>query len=264
MPIRTSYEPGRPCYVDLANTDHLAAGTFYAELLGATHDVDPRPEAAGYGRLLHDGHVVAGIGSPPAPGMPDAYWLTYIATADADATAEAITANGGTVLQGPFDVFDLGRSALFRAPDGAVAAVWQAERHIGSAFVTEPGGWSWNHLLTRDKQAAVEFYRAVFDWRLRDDPEWGEHFALGEDGGEIASASDMGAEFPPDVSAQWGVTFMVADADASLAWAQERGATPLGPVEDMAMSGRTASLMDPQGASFGILSFPTPFAPPEE
>jgi uncharacterized protein len=130
---------------------------------------------------------------------------------------------------------------------------WRSLRHRARRVELEPAA-------DRDKEAAVAFYGAVFDWRLREHPDWGEHLALGEDGGEIAGVTQMGDEFPPDVPPHWVVTFMVDDADA-LAWrAQELGGTAIGPVEDMVMGGRVGSLADPQGASFGILSFATPFS----
>lgn len=257
MPIRDAYEPGRPCWVDLATSDPAAARSFYGQMFGWTAEVDSRPEAGGYAQFFHDAHAVAGVGPIFAEGMPPA-WTTYIATADADADAGAITANGGTVHQPPFDVFDSGRMAVFSGPDGAIAGLWQAGTHAGAAFVTEPGGWSWSQLLTRDKEAAVAFYGAVFDWRLREHPDWGEHLALGEDGGEIAGVTQMDEEFPSEMPAQWQVTFMVDDADAFLDRAQELGATPHGPVGDMVMGGRVGSLADPQGASFGVLSFANP------
>ncbi len=258
MPIRDTYEPGRPCWVDLGTSDPAAARSFYGELFGWTADVDPRPEAGGYAQFLHDGHSVAGVGPIFAEGMPPS-WTTYIATADVDATADDITANGGTVHQPPFEVLDAGRMAVFSGPDGAIAGLWQARRHTGAAFVTEPGGWSWSQLLTRDKEAAIAFYGEVFDWRLRDDPNWGEYIALGEEGGEIAGATQMDDEFPPEVPPHWRVVFMVDDADAFVERAQQLGATPPRPVEDMTMGGRLGSLADPQGASFDVLSFATPF-----
>ncbi|MEJ7584015.1 MAG: VOC family protein [Acidimicrobiales bacterium] len=256
MPIRDSYEPGRPCWVDLATSDPAAARTFYSDMFGWTTDVDPRPEAGGYAQFRHDGHAVAGVGPLFSEGMPTA-WTTYIASADADSTAAAITTNGGTVLQPPFDVLDAGRMAVFAAPDGAVAGVWQAKEHKGAAFVTEPGGWSWSQLMTRDKEAAVAFYKAVFDWRMREDPNWGEHWALGEEGGEIAAATTIGDELPPEVPSHWVVTFMVDDADGFAERAQGKSATIMSPVDDMAMGGRVGVLADPQGASFSVLSFAT-------
>lgn len=257
MPIRHTYEPGRPCWVDLGTSDPAAARSFYGELFGWAADVDPRPEAGGYAQFTHGGHSVAGVGPIFTEGMPPS-WTTYIATSDADATAGLIEASGGTVHQPPFDVLDAGRMAVFSGPDGAIAGVWQARRHTGAAFVTEPGGWNWSQLLTRNKEAAIAFYGAVFDWRLREDPNWGEYIALGDDGGEIGGATQMGDEFPPDVPPHWEVCFLVDDADAFVERAQKLGGTALGPVEDVVMGGRRASIADPQGASFTVMSFAVP------
>jgi len=257
MPIRDSYEPGRPCWVDLGTSDPAAARSFYGEMFGWAAEVDPRPEAGGYAQFTNDGHSVAGVGPIFTEGMPPS-WTTYIATADVDATAAEVSANGGTVLMPPFEVLDAGRMAVFAGPDGAVAGLWQARRHTGAAFVTEPGGWNWSQLLSSDKPAAVAFYGAVFDWRRREDPDWGEYLGLGEAGNEIAGATQMGEEFPPEVPSHWQVCFLVDDADAFAARAEALGGTPHGPVEDAPMGGRRISLADPQGASFLVMSFAVP------
>jgi uncharacterized protein len=60
------------------------------------------------------------------------------------------------------------------------------------------------------------------------------------------------------VPPHWEVSFMVDDVDAFVPRAEERGAKLMGPLEDMPMNGRTATMTDPQGALFTIMSFPTP------
>ena len=257
MPIRDSYEPGRPCWVDLASSDPAAARAFYCGLFGWDAVVDPRPDAGGYAQFTHDGHSVAGVGPIFTEGMPTA-WTTYIATADADATAAEVEANGGTVLMPPFELLDAGRMTMFAGPDGAVAGAWQARQHTGAAFVTEPGGWNWSQLLSRDKDAAVAFYGAVFDWHLRHHPDWGEFLGLGAgDSNEIGGATQMGDEFPPDMPSHWQVSFMVGgDLDDFLSRAQALGGTLIGAVADLPMNGRQATVADPQGATFTVMSFP--------
>ncbi len=96
----------------------------------------------------------------------------------------------------------------------------------------------------------------MFGWSLGEDPTWGEYIAISEGGGEIGGATQMGDDFPSDVPPFWEVTFLVDDADAFLQKAQSLGATPHGPASDVPMNGRAASLADPQGASFAIMSFP--------
>jgi predicted enzyme related to lactoylglutathione lyase len=54
--------------------------------------------------------------------------MTDLASDDVDATAAAITGNGGALLRGPVDTpFGFGRMALLTDPDGASFAV------VGSA-----------------------------------------------------------------------------------------------------------------------------------
>lgn len=257
MPIRDAYEPGRPCWVDLATPDPTAARSFYAEMFGWAAEVDPRPEAGGYAQFTHDGHTVAGVGPIFVEGTPSA-WTTYVATADADATVATIEANGGTVVQPPLAVLDLGRFALFSGPDGVVAGLWEAGVHKGAAFVTETWGWNWSQLLTGDKDAAMAFYGKVFDWRLREDPNWGEYIALGEHGGEIGGATQIDDQAAGGPAPQWQVSFLVDDTDAFVARAEGLGGTPLGPVGDVPMGGRMCSLADPFGAAFTVMSFPAP------
>lgn len=253
MPTRDSYEPGRPCWVDLGTTDPEAARAFYGELFGWTAEVDPRPEAGGYAMFNRNGQSVAGVGPLFAEGMPPV-WSTYIATDDVDATAKTVGQNGGTVMMEPMDVLDVGRMAMFAGPDGAVAGLWQPRAHTGAKLVNEPGSWSWSALATRDKPGAMAFYGALFGWNLKEDPNWGEYIALG-DKGEVASVMEMGSEFPPQVPPHWQVVFMVDDVDAAMAEAQRLGGSTHGPARDGAPGMRTGALADPQGAQFGVLSF---------
>lgn len=257
MPIRDSYPPGMPCWVDLGTTDPAAARTFYADLFGWTADVDPRPEAGGYGQFMKDGQTVAGVGPLMAEGQPTA-WAHYIASTDVDASAAAVTEHGGTVLMPPFDVLDAGRMTMFSDPEGAVSGIWQANRHPGAGLVTEPGAWNMSTLATRDAERAATFYEPVFGWKVLRDPEWGDHWELAErigtpDQDAIASLADLNEGFPPQVPAHWQVCFMVADAEGTIARATEAGATTHGPLIEMPMNLKMGGLADPQGAQFAII-----------
>jgi predicted enzyme related to lactoylglutathione lyase len=60
-------------------------------------------------------------------------------------------------------------------------------------------------------------------------------------------------EAPPD----WGVDFWIADVDADVARAAERGARILaGPYEIPGVGTRRADLVDPQGASLSLTQPP--------
>ena len=49
MTERTSYLPGTPSWIDLGSPDTAASAAFFGGLLGWTAEIDPRPEAGGYG-----------------------------------------------------------------------------------------------------------------------------------------------------------------------------------------------------------------------
>lgn len=94
--------PGTPCWVSLIVHGLSTTQKFYAGLFG--WEFGPGPQQLGpYVRALIDGKEVAGIGQlPPERHLPVA-WTTYLATDDADVTAETIRSCGGTVAVGPLD-----------------------------------------------------------------------------------------------------------------------------------------------------------------
>lgn len=137
--------PGTPCWVSLIVHSLCTTQEFYADLFG--WEFVPGPDQLGpYVRALIDGKEVAGIGQlPPDRHLPVA-WTTYLATDDADVTAEAIRSCGGTVGVGPLDAADAGRMAIVSDPSGAVFGIWQAAAHVGTALAGLPeprSGTSW-------------------------------------------------------------------------------------------------------------------------
>ena len=121
------------------------------------------------------GGDVAAISSTPPGAPPMAMWNTYVAVADADASAAKVRDAGGTVFMDPFDVMDAGRMAVVADPEGAMFCLWQAKENIGAKVVNEHGALNFNGLATRDPEAAEPFYNAVFGWKilpLKAGPMW--------------------------------------------------------------------------------------------
>jgi predicted enzyme related to lactoylglutathione lyase len=246
MAERTAYEPGVPSWVDLGSPDPQAAAAFYTGLFGWAADVDPRPEAGGYGMFTVRGKNVAGFGPQMNQDMPP-FWSVYVTVASADDALRRATEAGGTVVAGPMDVFDAGRMGVIRDAVGSFVSVWQPNQHIGAELVNEPGTFAWSELATTDLAAAKEFYQLVFDWGL--DPQAsGESAAIFTVGGRVVCGAHVAGEgeFPA-----WSVWFAVDDCDAAAARATELGAQTLMPPTDMDF-GRGAVIADPQGAVFGI------------
>lgn len=153
----TRRTPGTPCWVSLMVHGLGTTEEFYAELFG--WEYAPGPEQLGpYVRALLDGREVAGIGEmPPDRHLPVA-WTTYLATDDADATAEAIRSCGGTVAVGPLDAGIAGRVAICSDPLGAIFGIWQAQTHLGTR--THGGrahrsGTSWSRRTPRPSASST-------------------------------------------------------------------------------------------------------------
>lgn len=251
MTKRSSPWPaGVPCWADLMAPDVGAAQAFYAAVLGWQFH-DTAEEHGGYAVAHRGGDAAAGIG-PMSDGARTA-WTLYLASDDADATAAAVTGNGGTLAMPPGDVGGLGRMFVATDPAGAAFGVWQAGTHIGASLVNEPGGMVWEDLRSTDPERARAFYTAVFGWRTEAlemaGPDYttfslpDESFPLGGMGGL------MGQE---GASSHWLVYFAVSDAAAAVAAATAGGGAVLAAPFDTPY-GTMAGLADPGGAPFHVL-----------
>ena len=89
-----TYPHGVTCWIDTEQPDLPAAGRFYGGLFGWTlTDAVPPGAPGSYLIATLDGQDVAAIG----PGSADAAaWNTYVAVDDADKTAAAVSAAGGS------------------------------------------------------------------------------------------------------------------------------------------------------------------------
>ena len=263
------YIAGVPCWVDCAQPDPEAAKAFYGGLFGWTFE----ERGPGYHVASLPSGDVGAIGTPGEVSGPPA-WTTYVWVADADETVAKVRAAGGGVLNEPMDVGPAGRTAAVADRAGATFRVWQAGTNRGATAVNEPGSVNFNTLHTRDLHGAAGFYDAVFGWELLQDMFWGlapyGDFLERRTPGLRDRMAQMGApeRFEDTVAAverladddtqpYWGVTFAVADADATAARAAELGGTvTVAPFD--APWVRMTVITDPQGASLVAGQFVPP------
>jgi uncharacterized protein len=249
------YAPGVPLWVDVSSPDLERSRAFYEGLFGWQSQVIP--EAGGYTMFLLDGKMVGAAGPTQSPDQHPA-WTTYVCSADADATAQAVTEAGGQVVFGPMDVMGQGRMAVFSDPAGAYIAIWQPQMHRGAELVNDPGSFCWNELYTRDMPAAREFYRKVFGWEIEESEFAGGAYTLFKvDGRPIAGGLDMTTMLPDSVPPHWLVYFTVTDAAESVEKVKALGATVLDGPHDTPM-GPIAVFQDPVGAAFAVIQAGSP------
>lgn len=251
MTIKTSYQPGEPIWVDLATPDMDATLAFYGSLFGWTCERGGE-DFGGYSNFSSNGKLVAGVMPLMGEGMP-AVWSSYVCTDDADKTTALVTEAGGIVIAPPMDVAELGRMAVFGAPDGAAFGIWQPGTHLGAELVGEEGTLSWIELSTRDQDAALPFYASVFGWGA-DKKEGYTEFQLG--GQSIAGCMDMPDMVPAEVPSYWMPYFQAQDPAAKAQEAAGLGATVIVPFMDMEQVAFSV-VADPHGSTFGLLRIKT-------
>jgi len=248
-------KPGSFCWVELGTTDNEAARNFYTQLFGWEHEDHQMGPEGVYTMLRLGGRDVGGLyklmPDMLAQGIPP-HWMNYVATANADETAEKVKAAGATVLNGPFDVYTLGRMAVIKDPTGAVFSIWQAKDNKGSAVWGTTNAVVWNELGTNDTQKAGEFYSNVFGWTRQSFPSPMEYTVFNNEDKGIGGMYQITPEMGP-IPPHWLVYFAVDDCDAAVQKATGLGANVMKPAEDIPGVGRFAILTDPQGAAFGLL-----------
>ena len=257
MPVRMEPWPtGTPAWVDLMVPDLDISRRFYSALFGweVTGEGDPATEKV-YITATKGGSAAAGIGSvPPGEGSAPARWTTYLATSDIDATAAAAADAGATVLVPPTDAEQSGRFALLADPAGAVVGLWQSGTHTGADITDEPGSMTWTEAMSRDVEAAQEFYATVFGYTYTDMSAPGFVYAsFAVDGRTAGGIGQISADAGEDVEPHWLVYFKVDDVDDVLRRVTATGGTVARPAWDSPF-GRIALVDGPAGERFAIMA----------
>jgi uncharacterized protein len=181
-------------------------------------------------------------------------WMPYVESSNVDDTVAKATSLGGQLLHGPEDIPGAGRIAVLQDPQGAAFGVYKSTTGMsgwdGTASV---GRFSWHELMTTDRVAAFEFYRALFGWEKTGEMDMGggEMYSMyghGENmyGGMFNATGDMAGMRP-----FWLVYIHVQDVGKAVAAATKAGAMVHRPQMDIP-GGSIAILGDPQGAGFAL------------
>jgi predicted enzyme related to lactoylglutathione lyase len=250
--VATRRPLGAPCWVSLLVRNLDAMEDFYGHLFGWEFSIGPTPFGSYVRATLH-GRSVAGIGEIPKNRHLPVAWTTYLATDDADATAELIRDCGGTVGVGPLDAGAAGRMALASDPAGAVFGVWQPLAQHGVEVMGEPGTLAWNELITREASGVGKFYAAVFGYDLEAVVSADfDYLTLHLNGEPVAGIHGVGRALPRDRGAHWMTYFAVEDVDTTARQVVELGGHVVRAPRESAY-GRLATVADPEGAVFTVI-----------
>ena len=156
---------------------------------------------------------------PPPP-----HWLSYIGTADVDATVRQAVELGGKVATPAYDVPGVGRMAVLHDPQGAMFAV---SAQVERSRYTDPqlGDFSWHELMTTNWQTAFDFYSKLFGWekmQAMDMGPQGTYLIYGTGGHQLGGIFAPGGLPPP--GAQWLPYILVRDARRTAELVKELGA----------------------------------------
>ena len=252
-----SYAPGAFCWFELATSDQNAAKQFYSSLFAWNPADMPMGPDEVYTMFRLEGRDTSGaytlkpqmrqMGVPP-------HWGIYINVASADETAAKAAAAGGRIVEGPFDIFDVGRMAVIQDPAGAFFNIFQKNRHYGAGINSVPGTFCWADLSTRDVATASKFYEAVFGWHIapgENDKSGYLHIKNGETFiGGVPPAEHM----PPGVPPHWMLYFYVTDTAASTEKVKQLGGKVVVPPMQIEHVGTMSIVTDPQGAGFALFT----------
>jgi uncharacterized protein len=227
--------------------DPERAQSFYTELLGWEVE-NWKPGEADYPIIKANGQTHGGF--TRAQGDGPAGWIANVVVDDVDEAAARAESLGGTIVSGPTEMAEIGRWAIIADPQGGVISAYKPE----GEYDVPAGTFVWDELLATDVDVAKRFYTEVFGWTTAD-------WDMGQPGSYTVfnRSADIGAaglaQKPPGSpgGALWMPYVATEDVDATTARAKELGATPLMEPYDVENVGRISMLVDPTGATFGLL-----------
>jgi predicted enzyme related to lactoylglutathione lyase len=117
--VQLANEPGALTWNEFMTRDYAAAKDFYSAVFGYTY-TEMGGDDFEYAAIEVDGNTVGGVGvlGPDVPAQVPPHWRVYFEVGDPDATAEAVTHAGGSVLRAPEDA-PYGRHGDVADPQGA-------------------------------------------------------------------------------------------------------------------------------------------------
>jgi predicted enzyme related to lactoylglutathione lyase len=243
---------GAICWVEHVSTDHPAAVSFYAGVLG----LDAVDAASSFVFLRRGGLDIMAAYSMPGTRS----WLPYFASADAGEAVERVRAGGGTVHRESTAVGDAGWSAWVADPEGTMLGIWQAGAHRGFLASGIAGSVCRVDLHTRRPEVVERFLGEAFGLERQAGASEGP-IALAAPGASPVHLVAMDERWA-NASPAWVVYFGVPNVPQAVRAASDAGARVLLGARSAPGIGEFAVLADPLSVTFGLVQAPdAPSAP---
>ena len=242
--------PGKFVWFEHVSKDAKRAQAFYGEVLGWKAQPFPMGELT-YDMIYVGDTMIGGYGTPRSDRQPP-HWISYVSVEDVDASAKAATAAGGKVVQGPFDIPNVGRTARIADPQGAEICPFKSSNGDPPDSEVTQGNWLWNELHTNDVASALRFYEKVigFSHRSVDMGPSGTYHILSKGGVERGGVTSfLQSGVPP----HWLPYVNVDDVDGTITRARRQDAKIEMNPEDIPGVGRIAVIKDPIGAALAVM-----------
>ncbi|HTY48950.1 MAG TPA: VOC family protein [Steroidobacteraceae bacterium] len=249
---------GKFLWHELLAPDTGAAASFYSAALGWKSR--PWEHDPAYSLLQASAGTLGGVRASTG-GAPQ--WLAFVGVTDIGASVATAERLGGRVLKPVTDVSGSGgRYAVLADPQGSAIGLYQPARmqHDDGSPMDAMPALGWHELAAADGDAALGFYRELFGWQLDGShdmgPQMGKYLLLGLGGKQFG-----GMYTSPDRRG-WLLYFQVPSAAQAVTAVKAAGGKVLrGPMQ-VPGGGWVAHCVDPQGASFAVLSAAAPAAKP--
>src|SRR5262245_61955253 len=112
--------PGKFVWFEHVSRQARRAQSFYGEVFG--WKVTPFPMGDVTYEMILAGDtadaMIGGYAVPKGDAQPS-HWIAYVSVEDVDTAAKATVANGGKVVEAPFEIPGVGRAARIADPEGA-------------------------------------------------------------------------------------------------------------------------------------------------
>jgi predicted enzyme related to lactoylglutathione lyase len=245
--------PGKFVWFELVTREAKKAQAFYADVL--KWKVQPFPMGAFTYEMIFAGDtpdtMIGGYATPRSDRQPS-HWISYVSVENVDTAAKAAAANGGKVVEAPFDLPGVGRSARIADPHGAELCVFRNAPGDPADAPASPGRFFWNELHTGDPTKALSFYEKVvgFSHRSMDMGPAGTYHILSRGG---VDRGGMTSHLPPGQMPHWLPYVFVEDVDATIVRARKLEARIEMDPEDIPGVGRFGVLQDPTGAVLAVM-----------